>query len=74
MIIPLGLAIAFLLPNIYQWLDRFEPALHYERCARNNRMRFGWRPTIPAAIGLAALVLLVLFTSGKPQTYLYWQF
>lgn len=74
MVIPLGFLIALLLPNIYQWLDRFEPALYYESCTRNKRMRLGWRPSVPTAIGLAALVLLVLFNAGKPQTYLYWQF
>jgi D-alanyl-lipoteichoic acid acyltransferase DltB (MBOAT superfamily) len=74
MVIPAGLLITWLLPNIYQWLDRFEPALYYERCARGERMKLGWRPAIPFAIGLAALVLLVVFSAGKPQTYLYWQF
>ena len=74
MVIPTGLLISWLLPNVYQWLDRFEPALYYDRCAHGERMKLGWRPSIPTAIGLAVLVVLVLFSAGKPQTYLYWQF
>lgn len=74
MVIPVGLLITWLLPNVYQWLDRFEPALYYERSARGQRMQWNWRPTIPAAVALAALVVFVLFNAGKPQTYLYWQF
>jgi D-alanyl-lipoteichoic acid acyltransferase DltB (MBOAT superfamily) len=72
--IPIGLASALLLPNVYQLLDRFEPAMYYRPKLIAERSRFSWRPTIPAALALGAATALTLIYAGHPLTYLYWQF
>src|ERR1700730_4441243 len=72
--IPAGLGIAVLLPNLYQWLDRFQPAMYYEPRPVTARWTFTWRPTLPAALALAAATATALIFAGRPLTYLYWQF
>jgi alginate O-acetyltransferase complex protein AlgI len=73
-VIFVGLAIALFTPNIYQWLDRFRPALYYKPLPVAERWRFSWRPSIPVALALAAVTAIAVLFAGSPQTYLYWQF
>jgi hypothetical protein len=63
-----------LLPNVYQWLDRFEPAMYYEPEPVASRRWVVWSPTIPAALTLAVATATTLIFAGRPLTYLYWQF
>jgi D-alanyl-lipoteichoic acid acyltransferase DltB (MBOAT superfamily) len=72
--IPIGLASAVLLANVYQWLDRFEPAMYYEPEPVASRRWVVWSPTIPAALTLAVATATTLIFAGRPLTYLYWQF
>jgi alginate O-acetyltransferase complex protein AlgI len=72
--IPAGLGIAILLPNLYQWLDRFQPAMYYEPRPVTARWTLSWKPTLPAALALAAATATALVFAGRPLTYLYWQF
>jgi hypothetical protein len=72
--IPAGLGIAILLPNLYQWLDRFQPAMYYEPRPVAARWTFTWKPTVPTALALAAAAATALIFAGRPLTYLYWQF
>jgi alginate O-acetyltransferase complex protein AlgI len=72
--IPAGLSIAILLPNLYQWLDRFQPAMYYESRPVSARWKFTWKPTLPTALALAAATATALIFAGRPLTYLYWQF
>jgi len=70
-------AVAFLLPNTQQLMERYEPALGFrigqgEEARLLGRMR--WRPNLAWAILLAtALAWGVLKLSG-PSEFLYWQF
>jgi D-alanyl-lipoteichoic acid acyltransferase DltB (MBOAT superfamily) len=72
--IPVGLAIAVLCPNIYQWLDRFQPAMYYEPRPVDERWRLSWQPSVPVGLILAAATTLTLIFAGRPLTYIYWQF
>jgi hypothetical protein len=70
----IALAIAVFAPNIYQWLDRFRPALYYRPLPVAERWRISWRPSIPVALTLAAAAAAAVIFAGSPQAYLYWQF
>jgi D-alanyl-lipoteichoic acid acyltransferase DltB (MBOAT superfamily) len=72
--IPIGLASAVLLPNVYQWLDRFQPAMYYRPKPISERSALSWRPSIPAALALASATAVAVIYAGRPLTYLYWQF
>jgi D-alanyl-lipoteichoic acid acyltransferase DltB (MBOAT superfamily) len=74
LVIPIGMAIAVLCPNVYQWLDRFQPAMYYEPRPVADRWRFTWLPTVPTGLVLAAAAATALIVAGRPLTYLYWQF
>ena len=76
MLVPGSLLIAMAMPNVYQWLHRFEPALYYQQYDQGPQQNWllRWRPNCLTAAGLASVVLVALCYAGKPQTYLYWQF
>jgi len=72
--IPAGLAVAILCPNVYQWLDRYEPAMYYEPRRTAEPQWLAWRPTMPVGIAVAAATVAAIAVSGQPLAYLYWQF
>jgi D-alanyl-lipoteichoic acid acyltransferase DltB (MBOAT superfamily) len=72
--IPVGLTIAVLCPNTYQWLDRFQPAMYYEPRLAVERWRLAWRPSVPVGLILAAATATTLMFAGRPLAYIYWQF
>jgi D-alanyl-lipoteichoic acid acyltransferase DltB (MBOAT superfamily) len=74
LLIPAGMLIAVVLPNVYQWLDRFEPAMYYEPSPAARHWFWNWRPTVPVALALAAATGVTLIYAGRPLTYLYWRF
>jgi alginate O-acetyltransferase complex protein AlgI len=74
LVIPIAMAIAVVMPNVYQWLDRFQPAMYYEPLKVAQRWKLTWVPTVPAALALVAATAMALMYAGRPLTYLYWQF
>ena len=74
MTIPAALLIALGMPNIYQMLARYRPALYSPPPSLRPRIAVRWRPSWPLAVGLGALAALVVVTAGASQSYLYWQF
>jgi alginate O-acetyltransferase complex protein AlgI len=74
LIVPAAMVIALVVPNVYQWLDRFQPAMYYEPLPAAQRWKVTWRPTVPAALVLATAAAMALIFAGRPLTYLYWQF
>lgn len=73
MVLPLAFVVAVAMPNVYQWLGRFNPALYFDRSTR-IRTRFRWHPSASLAMALGIAFVVALIFAGKPQTYLYWQF
>lgn len=71
-------AVAFLLPNTQQLMDRFNPALDYRpgkdaatgmagRCLQ-------WRPTAQWALWIGLLTVCSLLSLNRPAEFLYFQF
>jgi D-alanyl-lipoteichoic acid acyltransferase DltB (MBOAT superfamily) len=71
--IPLLIALCWLLPNTYEMLGRFSPAL-YE--AHDATPWLHWRPNGWWAVGLGGLAALSLsqILSGAPSEFIYFQF
>ena len=71
--IPLLLGICWFVPNAYEMLGRFSPALQYSAPAKSW---FSWRPNAWWATGLGALGALSLsqILSGAPSEFIYFQF
>lgn len=77
------LAIIWFLPNVQQWLRRYEtglgevlPASWLDRKLRLDRGVFAWQPTPGFAIvtGLIAFVAVTRALSAAPTMFLYFQF
>ena len=67
------LAICWFMPNAYQMLDRFSPALQQPS---EDRSWLEWRPNIWWALGMGILAALSLsqIVSGPPPAFIYFQF
>lgn len=72
------LAVAWLLPNTLQVLERFEPGLTGSREPAFRigwlRRRLVWSPSLPWAVAVAVLAALAVLRIGGPGEFLYWQF
>lgn len=71
--IPLLLGICWFVPNAYEMLGRFSPALQNPASAKPW---LSWRPNAWCAMGLGALGALSLsqILSGAPSEFIYFQF
>jgi len=71
------LAVALLLPNTLQILERFTPALSASRETveiRWLRSALVWSPSVGWAVGLCVLASIAVFRLGGQSEFLYWQF
>ena len=71
-------AIAFLLPNTQQIMDKFEPALDYQS-GRDSAPAFvarhiSWSPGITWAVWVGILLVASLLLLNRPSEFLYFQF
>lgn len=73
-----GAAIAFLLPNTQQIMDKFEPALDYVSSRDRLSGRFAeyikWQPNFRWAFWIAIIVVASLLSLSRPAEFLYFQF
>lgn len=75
LMVPIGLLVAIFLPNAYQWLGRFQPALYYPAAESPPVRWWRWQPHFAVAGVLAGLVLAAMILAGTSESsYLYWQF
>lgn len=76
--VALGAAVAFLLPNTQQLMDRFAPALDYrpgKDAATSIAGRYlRWRPSARWACWIGVLTLCSLLSLNRPAEFLYFQF
>ena len=74
----LAAAVAFLLPNTQQIMDRFEPALDYEArkdaAASAFARYFTWRPNVRWAAWIGIITVGSLLSLSRPAEFLYFQF
>jgi hypothetical protein len=76
--VALGAAVAFLLPNTQQLMDRFNPALDYRpgkdaaTGVAGHLLR--WRPTAQWACWIGLLTVCSLLSLNRPAEFLYFQF
>jgi alginate O-acetyltransferase complex protein AlgI len=68
--LPVGLVIIWLLPNVQQWTARQVPALDEIR----EPFRRQWSPKMTYAIGLGALMGISLLSISRESEFLYFQF
>jgi len=71
------LAIALLMPNTLQILDRYEPALVAGRPSTSKgglQQLFAWTPSLPWAVAVSTLAGLTIMRLGGKSEFLYWQF
>ena len=72
------LAVAWLLPNTLQVLERFSPGLSAAREAAFQvgwlRRALRWSPTLAWAAAVGALAAVAVIRLGGPGEFLYWQF
>lgn len=71
-------AIAFLLPNTQQIMEKFEPALDYQS-GRDSATGFmarhlSWLPDLKWAVWLGLLLVASLLLLNRPSEFLYFQF
>lgn len=73
-----AMAIAFLLPNTQQIMDRFAPALDYRPGTDASTSLVGrklhWVPSAGWAYATAGLLLFSLLSLSRPAEFLYFQF
>jgi alginate O-acetyltransferase complex protein AlgI len=79
-----GHATVWLLPNMSQLMSRYNIALNERIHSKNKSLKFSksifsstvWQPTLPIAIaiGLLFFSLIVAMATNKPSTFLYYQF
>jgi alginate O-acetyltransferase complex protein AlgI len=71
-------AIAFLMPNTQQIMDRFAPALDYFSTIDAARSVVGrhltWRPSVRWACAIGILTVCSLLSLNRPAEFLYFQF
>jgi hypothetical protein len=77
------LAVVWLFPNSHEILAEHKPALEYTKepvqvsLAPTPRWlgeRLTWRPTLPWALVLTALMVWSVLSLSQPSEFIYWQF
>jgi len=71
------LALALLMPNTLQILDRYGPALAAARPVAGDgviRRLLAWTPSLPWAVAISALAVAAIMRLGGKSEFLYWQF
>ncbi len=69
--VSIGLAIVWLLPNVQQWMSRYQPALNSVCCVGASK---GWKPTTKYALAAGAVFGIALLSLNRVSTFLYFQF
>ncbi len=67
-----GVALAVLVPNIYQIMQAYSPALNVPEQGARSWLR--WRPTLPWACGAGALALIAFLMLTQVSEFLYFRF
>lgn len=77
------LPVIWLLPNSHELLAAYNPALEYLKTSGKlvvgptpgwlGRL-LNWRPTVPWALAMAAMLVWALLNLFRPSEFIYWQF
>jgi len=70
--IAVGMVVAVILPNIYQLMRAYAPALNIPGTPASRWYR--WRPTMPWAIGAGVLALIAFLMLTQVSEFLYFRF
>ena len=70
--IVVGMVVAVMLPNIYQLMRAYAPALNIPGAPVPRR--YPWRPTMPWAIGAGVLALIAFLMLTHVSEFLYFRF
>ena len=68
------LATCVLLPNTQQLMRRYRPGFEPVRAEHGPASLLAWRPTLPWALGVVALLLLAVTQMTRPSEFLYFNF